>query len=197
MLTISLLLAPLALLGPFFVPQYWKPDSIINSSISIEDFIFCFSTSGIMAVLYEIVSGKVIDHRKLRDSMGGELGHAIVLGSGLVVGMILYFFLKINFIYAIFLGSVVNAVIIVAFRRDLFIKTVYTGILFGLMYFVLVLLFVNVMFPSVSFWNEEALSGIVVARVPVEEIMWALGAGAMTGPMYEFLLSTKLVVKKR
>lgn len=192
MLTISILLTPLAFLEPFLVPQYWRPDSLINSRLSVEYVIFNFAVAGIMAVLYEVVAGK-LRHSRLRESFKGEVEHALMLVVGLVAVFVVYLAFRVNFIYAIYAGCAVNVVIILLVRPDLLGKMVFSSVLFGMLYFVIIYLFVNVLYPNTgSLWNFSNLSG-VIGKFPIEEIVWAFGAGAITGPMYEFLMSVRLL----
>lgn len=193
MITISLFLTPLAFLEPFFVPQYWNPDAILGPKLSIEDFIFCFSVSGLMAIIYEIILGKHLHHLKLRYSFRGEAVHILILLSGLLAVFLVYLLLEVNFMYAAYAGIVVDILVMSLLRRDLVKKLIFTALLFGTLYFILFFIFVHLLAPDfVRFWNVHSLSGLLVLGIPIEEIIWAVGAGALAGPMYEFLLSIRL-----
>ena len=52
---------------PFFIKDYWKPFTVTNTSVGIEDYIFVFLFSGIACVLYEEIFGKRISSRKNRN----------------------------------------------------------------------------------------------------------------------------------
>lgn len=44
----------------------------------------------------------------------------------------------------------------------------------------------------IKHWNLSHLSSIVILGVPLEEILWAIGTGALLNPIYEYLLSIRL-----
>lgn len=192
MLIASLIITPAGLSEVFFVPGYWLPDTIRNPKLSIEDFIFSFAIGGIIAVIYELFMKGKVKHQRLCNCYNGEFFHGLILGIGIIVIFLTYALFKINFMYAVYIGIVVDVVLIVITRPDLLKKVLYSGLLFGLLYF---LFFSILSFFTPSFikhWNLSNLSGIILLGVPVEEILWAIGAGGLLGPIYEYLLSIKL-----
>lgn len=192
MLIASILVTPAALSEVFFVPTYWLPDTIGNPKLSIEDLIFSFAVGGIIAVTYELFMGRKIRHQRLCNCYKGEVFHGLILGVGVAAVFLVYLMLKINFMYAVYIGIVVNIVLMVVTRPDLVGKILYSGLLFGSFYFIFFALFTIFVPGFFRHWNFNNLSGIVLLGVPLEEIIWAVGAGALLGPIYEYLLSIKL-----
>lgn len=192
MLIASLLVTPFALSEVFFVPGYWLPDTIGNPKLSIEDFIFSFAVGGIIAVIYELFMRGKIRHQRLCNCYNGELFHGLILGIGVAVIFLSYVLLKINFMYAVYIGIMVDIVLIAITRPDLIKKVLYSGLIFGFLYF----LFFSVLsffVPSfIKHWNLAKLSRVIILGVPLEEILWAIGTGGLLGPIYEYLLSIKL-----
>lgn len=197
MLIASLLVAPLAFSEPFFVPDYWLPDAILNPKLSIEDFIFSFAVGGLAAVGYELFMGKHLKHYRLRHSLGGEVSHTLVLGIGLVTIFTTYYLFKINFMYAVYLGIVVNLILVMIARHDLIHKAIFSGIIFGIFYMVFFISFTSIFAPDfINLWNLKSLSGIILLGIPLEEIIWAGGIGALVGPLYEYVLGVKVIEKR-
>lgn len=192
MLTASLLVTPAAFSEIFFVPKYWLPDTIFNPKLSIEDFIFSFSVGGIIAVIYELFMKGKVRHQRLCNCYKGEIYQGLILGTGVLVVLLAYELFKINFMYAVYIGIVVNIALIAITRPDLLKKVIYSGLLFGLFYFLFFSVFSFLIPGFIKHWNLNNLSGIVLLGVPIEEIFWAIGAGAFLGPIYEYVLSIKL-----
>ncbi len=44
-------------------------------------------------------------------------------------------------------------------------------------------------------WLLPNLSGVLVAGIPVEELLWAFGVGMVAGPFYEFFTGSYLANK--
>lgn len=193
MFVASLLVLPLALTEIFFVPDYWKPDAVVNAKLSIEDFIFTFAIGGIIAVLYELFLARKFVHKKLCDCFGGEFSHAVTLMVSLIIVFILYFVFKLNFMYAVYFGIAFDLLIISLTRKDLIKDMLMTSFLFGVLYFLFFVFFIRIFPGFIGHWNFEHLSGILILGVPLEEIVWAFGIGALIGPIYEYILSVKLV----
>ncbi len=67
-----------------------------------------------------------------------------------------------------------------------------SGILFAAFMFfgyqILLLIFPEIF---VRWWYLKNLSGIVLFKVPMEEILWSLAFGFLIGPSYEFFMGLK------
>ncbi len=192
MLFASLLVTPAALSEVFFVPGYWTPDAIGNPKLSVEDFIFTFAIGGIISVIYELFLGKNTQHQRLCRCFKGEIFPGLILGSGVIAILLAYVTLKINFMYAVYLGIIIDTVLVVITRPDLLPKVIYSGLLFGLLYFFFFSLLSFFIPGFIRHWNFTNLSGIIILGVPLEEILWAIGTGGVVGPIYEYLLSIRL-----
>ncbi|HCE30951.1 hypothetical protein A2778_05635 [Candidatus Daviesbacteria bacterium RIFCSPHIGHO2_01_FULL_40_24] len=192
MLIASLIITPAALSELFFVPGYWLPDTIGNPKLSIEDFIFTFAVGGIVAVLYELFMKGKIKHQRLCSCFKGELLPGLVLGVGILAIFLAYSIFKINFMYAVYIGIIINIALMTITRPDLLGKILYSGLLFGLFYFLFFSAFAFFIPDFIMHWNINNLSGLILRGVPLEEIVWAFGVGALLGPIYEYLLGIKL-----
>ncbi len=196
MLVASLLITPAALSEVFFVPGYWLPDTVFNPKLSVEDFIFTFAVGGIIAVVYELFMKGKLKHQRLCNCYNGKALHGFILAIGLVIIFLSYFLLKINFMYAVYIGIVVDIALIVITRPDLVKKVIYSGLIFGLLYFAFFSAFSYLIPGFIKHWNLASLSGIIIFNVPLEEILWAIGVGSLLGPIYEYLLSIRLIERR-
>lgn len=194
MLTASLIITPAALSEVFFVPGYWLPDTIFNPKLSIEDFIFTFAVGGIIAVFYELVLGaKHFKHLKLCNCYRGG---GLILLVGVILIFVVHFLFKINFMYALYIGILVNILLIAINRPDLIKKIIFSSLIFGAFYFLFFAVFSRITPGFLNHWNLSELSGVILLGVPLEEIIWAFAAGALIGPIYEFLLGIRLIERR-
>ncbi|MDO8573483.1 MAG: lycopene cyclase domain-containing protein [Candidatus Daviesbacteria bacterium] len=196
MLIASLIITPAALSELFFVPGYWLPDTIGNPKLSIEDFIFTFAVGGIVAVLYELFMKGKIKHQRLCNCFNEGIFPGLILGVGVIAIFLAYTIFNINFMYAVYIGIIINIILITITRPDLIKKVIYSGLLFGLFYFLFFSAFAFFVPDFILHWNINNLSGLILRGVPFEEIVWAFGVGALLGPIYEYLLSIKLAERR-
>ncbi len=195
MMVASLITTPLALSELFFVPSYWIPDAILTPKLSIEDFIFSFAVGGIAAVLYELLMDKRIYHQRLCSCFQEKKVYPLILGIGILAVLASYFLFKINFMYAAYIGILVDIILMTIVRPDLFSKIIYSSILFGLFYTLFFAAFSYLVPDFLKHWNFSALSGYTLLNIPVEEIIWGFGIGGLLGPIYEYLLGLKIIRK--
>lgn len=190
MLWASFFTAPFGLTEPLFVPEYWLPPSLfdlaIKTGFDIESLIFCFGIGGVGAVLYNVLSGARLAtvaeserHRPLHRH------HYVALASPFVIFPPLYF-LPWNPIYPGIAAMAVGAVANVLCRPDLITKTWIGGLLF-LVYYSAFALGLEWMSPGYieRVWNLEALSGVRVGSLPLEELLFAATFGLYWSGVYD------------
>lgn len=191
-LLVSLLTAPLGLTEPLFVPSYWSPFTLFDlarrTRFDLESLLFSFAVGGITAVLYETLWG-----RSRKPVSPHELHHArhrfhnLALLSPLVSFSILYFLTPLNPIYSTIIAMTIGTVATWFCRPDL-LKAMVTGsLLFLIIYFLVFLIGFVWLFPGYveAVWNLPAISGILIAGVPLEELLFAASLGAMWSSAYE------------
>ncbi len=190
MLWASLFTAPFGLTEPLFVPEYWSPPSLfdlaIRTGFDIESLIFCFGIGGVGAVLYNVLSGArlaTVPESERRKPLHRH--HYKALLSPFVIFPPLYF-LPWNPIYPGIVAMIVGAVANVLCRPDLKTKTWIGGVLF-LIYYALFVLGLEWLSPGYidRVWNLEALSGILVGPLPLEELLFALTFGFYWSGVYD------------
>ena len=191
MLWASLLTMPFGLFEPFFVPEYWSPPSLFNLAITtgfdIESFIFAFAFGGVGSVLYEFLTNK--RHKKIRkykrDSRKYKFHLFAILSMPLIL-ILLIIFTDLNPIYSAIIAMFVSTILAVICRHDLKNRVWIGGVSFSMLYFLFFLL-INLIYPTFvqNVWNLEAISGILIIGVPLEELLFAFTFGMLWSTIYE------------
>ena len=201
MLIVSAFTMPFGLTEPLFVPEYWSPPSLFNLAAStgfdIESLIFSFAIGGIGSIIYEAIFKS--KHRKmnLREKHHQRHKyHILSLFSPVIVFLPLFLFTRLNPIYSASLAMFVGGIAAMFCRSDLKKKIVYGGTLFLVLYF-LFFIFFNNLYPYAveRFWNLSVLSGILILKVPLEELIFAFTFGMMWSSIYEHIKWYKLIKK--
>lgn len=183
----------LALTEPLFVPEYWNPPTLFDLArrigFDLESFIFCFAVGGIVAVVYEtIFKARHIKFSLHERHQKRHRFHFWVVISAPLVFFLLLFTTDLNPIYSASIALVVGFFATWYCRPDLVKKMLLSGLLFTVIYFI-VFFFLEITFPGYveAVWNLEALSGIIILGVPIEELMWAFTFGLYWSSVYEHL----------
>jgi len=190
MLWASLFTMPFGLTEPLFVPEYWLPPSLFdlaaNTGFDIESLIFCFGIGGIGAVFYNVLSGKsyrAVGQCERRSSLHRH--HYKALAAPFIAFVPLYF-LPWNPIYPSIIAMLIGVIATTLCRPDLKRKSWIGGLLF-LIYYVIFLAGLEWSAPGYieRVWNLNALSGISLGFMPVEELLFAVFFGMYWSGVYE------------
>lgn len=193
MLRVSLGTMPLGLTEPLFVPAYWNPPTLLDlarrTRFDLESLLFSFAIGGIVFAAYDALSGTVP-----AGSMSAERHHprhryhlaAVVAAPAVFLALLAI--TRLNPIYAAALGLVAGFLATLCCRPDLWVKMLVSGVVFLALYFVVFGAF-TLAFPGyvAAVWNLPALSGVSVAGVPLEELMFAFTFGLYWSSVYEHL----------
>ena len=186
----SVYTTPFGLTEPLFVPEYWAPPSLFDlartTGFDLESLIFCFGIGGTGSVLYNIATHRVpvpLPEAEKRRPLHRH--HYKALAAPFVAFPLLYW-LPWNPIYPAIVALFVGAVANVLCRPDLGTKTWVGGLLF-LGYYSLFLLGLEWSAPGYigQVWNLDALSGIRLGVMPLEELLFAVGFGMYWAGVYE------------
>ncbi len=190
MIWASLLTTPFGLTEPLFVPEYWSPPSLLDlarrTGFDIESLIFSFGIGGIGAVLYNLLT-----RQSLEPTLGAERRqarhrfHFWALSAPFMSFPMFYIF-PWNPIYPAIAAMAIGATATVLCRPDLVRKTWVGGLLF-LAYYIVFLLGLETIAPGyiARVWNLEALSGLSIGGMPLEELIFAIAFGAYWSGVYE------------
>jgi len=194
MLKCSVFTLPLGLTEPFFVPEYWNPPTLFDlaqrTGFDLESLVFAFAVGGLAGSLYELLVP--LGHSPVSDQQRHHprhRWHRLALTSPALVFLALYPVKALNPIYTVIASMLIGGILTVCCRPDLLAKMLGGALLFGTFYFLFFLTLVGVHPDYVArVWNLEALSGVLVLGVPLEEILFALTLGFLWSGAYEHLL---------
>lgn len=188
----SLLTAPFGLTEPLFVPRYWNPPSLFDlaqrTGFDVESLIFCFAIGGVGAVLYDIVTRHRSERLDLAERLRPRHHHHRAAVLAPVVAFPVMMLLGWNPIYPAIGAMLLGAAAAVACRPDLTRNTALGGLLF-LGYYAVFMVGLEASSPGyvAQVWNLEALSGLRLGAVPIEEFLFAFAFGAYWSGVYVHL----------
>lgn len=199
MIKVSLATSLLGLSEPIFVPEYWDPPTIFDlaqkTGFDIESLIFAFAVGGIVTSAYELINSK--GHLRLSEHQMHDPRHKMHLYALIAapISFTIFFVLtNLNSIYSTIISLLVGALATFYCRPDLGKKMAASGFIFLVLYFLFFLVF-NLIFPGYTekVWNLKDISGILILKVPIEELLFAFSLGLMWSSIYEHLTWKKLV----
>lgn len=191
----SVLTMPLGLTEPLFVPRYWNPPSLFDlaqrTGFDIESLIFAFAIGGVGAALYNIILAQGLvplglhERRAHRHRFHGLAQLAPVLAFPAL------YVLPWNPIYPAIVAMAIGAVATVVCRPDLKSNTLVGGTLFA-GYYAIFMVLIDWSAPGyfARVWNLTALSGITIAGIPLEELLFGFAFGSYWAGIYEHLTWT-------
>ena len=192
MLAVSLCTSLLGFTEPLFVPAYWSPLSLFNlarnTGFDIESFIFSFAIGGLGYALYMLVFPVGHEPAVPRDERvdARHKYHLPLLLTTPAIFVILLSATHLNPIYVSVIAMCMGGLATWYCRPDLMKKMLVSALLFLCLYtlyfFTLIALFPGYV-PQV--WNLRAISGILIAGIPVEELLFALAFGFYWSTVYE------------
>lgn len=190
MLWASIFTAPFGLTEPLFVPEYWSPPSLfdlaLRTGFDIESLVFCFGIGGVAAVLYNVLTGTNLEPLPEQERrLPLHRHHYKALAAPFVVFPLLYF-LPVIPIYPGIAAMIVGTVTTILCRPDLKTKTWMGGVVFTIYYaaFVLGLEWLSPGYVE-RVWNLDALSGLLLGPVPLEELAFAAAFGMYWSGVYD------------
>ncbi len=201
MLTVSLWTSLLGFTEPLFVPEYWNPPSLFDlahrTGFDIESLVFAFALGGIVAVLYERIFPAA--HKHLPVQARHTLHHRYHLWALLaapIVFIVLSLTTSLNPIYISVFSLVLGGIATWYCRPDLKKKMITSAFLFLGLYFVYFFTLIA-MYPGyvVQVWRLDAISGILIAGIPFEELLFAISFGFYWSSVYEHVTWRKVSAK--
>lgn len=190
MVRVSGLTSLLGLTEPIFVPAYWNPPTLFDlaqrTGFDLESLVFCFAIGGIATVAYNAFTGGTA-----RAMTGAERRsaahrfHRFALAAPFLAFPPLYF-LPWNPIYAGIVALAAGGGANVACRPDLARNTAVGGAVFALIYGAFMLL-LRAWAPGYieHVWNLPGLSGVLIAGIPLEELLFGFAFGLYWAGVYE------------
>lgn len=203
MLVVSLWTSLLGLTEPLFVPEYWSPPSLFDlamrTGFDIESLIFSFGIGGIAVILYgrifrrQDVSMSIKEHHLPRHKF-----HVWMLLSAPTVLVALLLTTDLNPLHSSIIAMIVGGLATWYCRPDLKKKMMVSALIFSGLYFFYFLTLIAISPGYVEqVWNLEAISGILIFGIPLEELLFALSFGFIWSSIYEHLAWKRLKLIKQ
>ena len=198
MFVVSLWTSLLGLTEPLFVPSYWLPPSLFNLALrtgfDIESLIFSFGIGGLAIILYgrifrsQHVSMSSVEHHSPRHKF-----HLLALLATPIILVILLLTTNLNPLHSAIIAMFVGGLATWYCRPDLKKKMIVSALIFFVLYFFyfLILIFISPGYVE-RVWNLQAISGILIVGVPLEELLFALSFGFLWSSVYEHFTWKKL-----
>ncbi|NNE34533.1 MAG: hypothetical protein HKN13_04825, partial [Rhodothermales bacterium] len=181
---------PFGLTEPLFVPEYWAPPSLLDLAIrtgfDLESLIFCFAIGGVGSVLFNALTRRMpVPASRCERHGRRHRFHRWALAAPFLSFPAFYFF-PWNPIYPAIIAMAVGSVATALCRPDLLHKSWIGGVLF-LAYYVIFLMGLQWTAPGYieRVWNLEALSGVSLIGMPIEELLFAATFGTFWSGVYE------------
>ncbi len=173
--------------------DYWHPDLIIAIHIGswtfgLEDYLFAFAFGGICTGIFELVIRRICKAGDIKYSLKSFITFLGVMLSSLMLMGVFSLLFHLNSL----LGISISFILITGFifyRRSTFL---FPGLITAFLMLCLMWLFYWGFFLSLypdiigKWWFGNALSGITIAKVPIEELIWAGSAGLFIGPAVRY-----------
>lgn len=192
MLKASLLTMLFGLTEPIFVPDYWSPPSLFNLAIEtgfdIESLIFCFGIGGIGAVAYNVLTRQRLQPMPLTARLSKRHNHHLLAITTPFIVFPILMLLDWNPIYPAIIAMMAGGVANSLCRSDLALKSFWGSALF-LIYYAIFVFGLEVIAPGYieRVWNLDALSGLFIFSIPIEELLFAASFGYYWTGIYEHL----------
>jgi len=196
----SIALAPAAPISEYWqMADYWRPDLIIaihigNWTFGFEDFFFAFAFGGICTGIFELLIRRICQAEDIRFNLKGFVKLlGIVLFSLMLMGTLSWLF-HLNSLDALNSSCVLIAGFIFSKQYMFLLPGLITALLMMFFMWFFYWGFFLRLYPDVIgiWWLSKALSGVALAKVPIEELIWAGSAGLFFGPAVRYsLLASK------
>ncbi len=191
--------AAFMVVGPCFeywhLTDYWHPEYLVKISLGrlsfgVEDLLFSFAFAGICIGLFWqqlALAGVTCGLDRIREGFAGRF---FTLWPGICTFWVLVHCYAINSLYAIAASCLVSAGVILLKRPCWVCPALRMALLVASLMWFFYWGYFLVLFPGIieSWWELEALWGVRLVGVPLEEPLWALAAALFIGPAGLFYL---------
>ena len=200
--TLAVLFTPMFL----FLNLQAFPSSTGSSAaaLTILDFLFSFTFSGIAAVIFQSIfkkhysslkKGKKAKKNAVSDKWFIHMFIVVTIWAWIT--LLLIFLLQLTPFQAVVVASLLVGSYMISARQDLLWNAIWSGLLMALVLFVL---YEISFFRYAKTLQDSALSGTggseqFISSVPVEALIWAASMGFVLGPLYEYVRNIRLTSK--
>jgi hypothetical protein len=177
--------------------DYWRPELLFavhigNWTFGLEDFLFAFAFGGICTGIFDLLMRRICRAEDIRFTLKGFIKLLSLVSFSLMLMGVLSWIFHINSLPAISISFILLAGFIFYKRSRLLLPGLFTALLMMFFMWLFYWAFFLRIYPDIigRWWISNALSGITLAKVPIEELIWAAAAGLFVGPAARYSLVT-------
>ncbi|MEK7618044.1 MAG: lycopene cyclase domain-containing protein [Patescibacteria group bacterium] len=180
------------LMQPLFLIDWWHPETITGTKFGIEDFMFCFFGGGGLSVLYQILFKKKTVPLNSLDDTNRFFGFFTII-LFLFLNYFTFFVLSLHSFYSSVIAFGVAIFFIWLRRKDLILPSLLIGFI-SVPLAVLWFWWAEWLSPGwvQNVWYLDKLSGLIILKAPIEDLIWAFFAAAYISVIYKFWRGEKL-----
>lgn len=173
----------------WWTTDWWKPLTITNTIVGVEDFLLGFFMGGIMSVIYSFI----LNNRYNKETTIHNVKEAYLLV--ILMGGITSFLIGVINMTSFWSSTIsmsLFVILILFLRKDLFFNSLFSGIFMVIisLSFYAIIIFISDTWISNTYIYE--LSGIRFFNIPIEEFVFWFLSGMWVGPFYEYCYGRKL-----
>lgn len=202
MFLMSALVSALGVTQALYVQEYWTPVYVFpvpHLGFGLEDiFLAAFLYGGLGSVLYRGIANERYICPPSIPLSKSLLECFAAFAAGLLVFFFSEFALELNIIYTTSLGLLAAGVALAVFNPQSLKTMLANGLLFGILALI-GLGILDAVFPGyIAYtWNLEALSGVLIQGVPIEEFFFHFSVGFSFAIAYECLYHCRVLTRPR
>jgi hypothetical protein len=167
----------------YAIYDYWHPNFIFGQSFPIESFLYGFFFVGILTELYEAT------FRKHIKPLGEKVDVKKIILAG-IISMALFLFLvdilKLNTIWGLIIVPFFVGLWITIHHLNFLIPSIVNGLL-GIVMIIIWYQIILIFNPNLfsMYWYPNALIGVNILNIPIEEYLFAFSIAFGIGFFYE------------
>ena len=177
------------------VKDYWNPHYLLKLEIGdwafgVEDFLFAFMFGGLCAGMFDLLLRKSGHNDLTRFTAMGFMLLLCGVMACLVVMSSLVVLFNVNSLHSIVIAFLGGTIWILAWHPNWIPAALLTAATATVVMWIFYWGFLFRLFPSLveQWWRSDALSGISIGGVPIEEVIWACAAGLFVGPLLRYCM---------
>lgn len=168
--------------------------------IGVVDLLFSFSLAGISGVIFHVIFGK--HYHKLpknkRIQWKKEDSHAQIWIMHLFILFLVFVWavVLLNLLFtlsipeAFLISAIMTTIYILSHRHDLIADAIWSAFLTAFIAFVAATLTSSI--TGIDLSIAPIVSDKMIVDVPLDLLLWAMGAGLVLGPLYEYVRTLEL-----
>jgi hypothetical protein len=186
MLVMGLLFMVPAVIAEYFIwtVDYWRPITLEGTRIGFEDILLGFTNGGLIAICYEFFLGK---KHLLLEKKNTNVSALLIFLLLVFVLTLLFWGFHVNSSIATPISFLVAVTALLLLRRDLIVYSLVSGTItmIGSIPVYIILEYLSPKFVNKT-WLIGNLTGITIAGIPIEDLIYYFTLGCLLGTFYLF-----------